>query len=290
MTPLRQRMIEDMKIRNYSPRTIKHYVAQVAAFAKYFGKSPDLLGPAHVRGYQIYLIEERKLSWSSFNIAVCALRFLYRVTLKKDWMIEHLPYGKRPKVLPTVLSREEVLRLFAAMPRLNYRVMLMTAYSAGLRVSEVAKLKVDDLDRDRMLIRVRQGKGRKDRYVPLSQALLEVLGGYAAIAQPSDWLFPGYRPEHYLSPRTLGRACIEAARAAGLRKHVTMHTLRHSFATHLLESGIDIRTIQKLLGHKRLETTTIYTHVTEARIRSTPSPLDLLASIALPITEPPEGR
>jgi integrase/recombinase XerD len=153
MTPLRQRMMEDMRIRNYSPRTIKHYVSQVAAFAKHFGKSPDQLGPAHVRGFQMYLIEEKKISWSAFNIAVCALRFFYRVTLKKDWMIEHLPYGKRPKTLPTVLSKEEVLRLFAAMPNHTYRVVLMTAYSAGLRLSEVVHLRVEDIDSSRMLIR-----------------------------------------------------------------------------------------------------------------------------------------
>jgi site-specific recombinase XerD len=186
MTPLRQRMIEDMKVRNYSPRTIQHYTNQVAAFAKYFGKSPDQLGPAHVRGYQVYLVEEKRVSWSHFNIVVCALRFFYKVTLQKDWMIKHLPYGKRPKTLPVVLSREEVLRLFAAMPKLSYRIILMTAYSAGLRVSEVARLRVGDIDRERMLIRVRQGKGKKDRYVPLSATLLEVLGGCAKLTGSSQ--------------------------------------------------------------------------------------------------------
>lgn len=282
MTPLRQRMIEDLKVRNYSPRTIKHYTGHVAAFARYYGKSPDQLGPGHIRGYQVYLINERKVSWSSFNNAVCALRFFYRVTLKKDWMIEHLPYGKRPKRLPVVLSQEEVQRLFAAMPNLTYRVILMTAYSAGLRVSEVARLKVEDLDRARRLIRVCQGKGRKDRYVPLADVLLDVLGGYAKIGEPAQWLFPGQNPGHYLSTRTIGRACIYAGRAAGIPKHVTMHTLRHSFATHLLENGTDLCTIQKLLGHARLDTTTIYTHVTEARIRSTKSPLDLLPPVESP--------
>jgi len=288
MTPLRQRMIEDMKIRNFSPRTVKTYVGHVAAYARYFGKCPEQLGPAHVRGYQMYMIEEKKFSWSHFNNAVCALRFFYRVTVKKDWMIEHLPYGKQPKRLPVVLSKDEVLRLFAAMPNHAYRVILMTAYSAGLRLSEVAQLKVADLDAERMLIRVRQGKGRKDRYVPLSAVLLDVLRGYAKVSPPDAWLFPGLRPGHYLSPRTIERACVQAARAAGLTKHVTMHTLRHSFATHLLESGIDICTIQKLLGHARLNTTTIYTHVTEARLRSTKSPLDLLAPIEPPQRVEPE--
>jgi len=291
MTPLRQRMIEDMRIRNYSPKTIREYVSQVAAFARYFGKSPDRLGPAHIHGYQVYLIEEKKTSWSSFNNAVCALRLFYRMTLKKDWMIQHLPYGKRPKTLPVVLSKDEVLRLFAAMPKLNYRIMLMTAYSAGLRVSEVTRLRVEDIDCGQMLIRVRQGKGQKDRYVMLSATLLEVLGGCAKLAHPTDWLFPGARAGHYISYRTLDRACKAAAHAAGIQKPVSMHTLRHCFATHLLESGIDIRTIQKLLGHAKLETTSRYTHVSDAKIRSTPSPLDLLATDALakPEMEPSQN-
>jgi integrase/recombinase XerD len=291
MTPLRQRMIEDMRIRNYSPKTIKDYVHHVAAFARYFGASPDRLGPAHIHGYQVHLIDEKKTSWSSFNNAVCALRLFYRVTLKKDWMIKHLPYGRRPKTLPVVLSKEEVLRLFAAMPKLNYRIVLMTAYSAGLRVSELARLRVEDIDREQMLIRVRQGKGQKDRYVMLSATLLAVLGGCAKVGQPSDWLFPGERAGHYISPRTLNRACKAAAEAAGIQKRISMHTLRHCFATHLLESGIDIRTIQKLLGHKKLETTSRYTHVTDAKIRSTPSPLDLLATDGLgkPEREPSQN-
>jgi len=291
MTPLRQRMIEDMQIRNYSPKTIKDYVNHVAAFAKYFGKSPDQLGPAHIHGYQLHLINERKLSWSTFNNGVCALRLFYRMTLKKDWIIKHLPYGKRPKTLPAVLSKEEVLRLFAAMPKLHYRIMLMTAYSAGLRVSEVAQLRADDIDCGQMLIRVRQGKGQKDRFVMLSATLLEVLGGYAKMAQPGNWLFPGARAGHYVCHRTLNRVCQAAAKAAGIQKRITMHTLRHSFATHLLESGIDIRTIQKLLGHAKLETTSRYTHVSNAKIRSTPSPLDLLATggLAKPEIEPTQN-
>jgi site-specific recombinase XerD len=291
MTPLRQRMIEDMRIRNYSPKTIKEYVNHVAAFAKHFGKSPDQLGPGHIHGYQVHLIDEKKTSWSCFNNAVCALRLFYRMTLKKDWMIKHLPYGKRPKTLPVVLSKEEVLRLLAAMHKLNYRIMLMTAYSAGLRVSEVARLRVEDIDCGQMLIRVRQGKGQKDRYVMLSATLLEVLGGYAKLAQSTDWLFPGERAGHYISPRTLNRACKAAAKAAGIQKRITMHTLRHCFATHLLESGIDIRTIQKLLGHAKLETTSRYTHVSTAKIRSTPSPLDLLATdgLAKPEMEPSQN-
>lgn len=277
MTDLRQRMTHDMQIRNYSPKTIQLYVTQVASFAKYFGKSPDGLTAEHVRGYQVYLIEEKQASWSHFNITVCALRFFYKVTLGKEWMIEHLPYAKKPKKLPVVLSREEMRRFLDCLPQWSYRIILMTAYSAGLRVSEVATLRVADIDSSRLLIRVDAGKGRKDRYVPLSKILLEVLRAYWQVARPATWLFPGQQPDHYVSTRTIQRACGRAARAAGIRKHVTPHTLRHSFATHLLEAGTDVLTIQKLLGHRNLKTTTIYTHVSRAQILSTTSPLDLLA-------------
>ena len=278
MTDLRQRMIHDMKIRNYSPKTITNYVAQVASFAKYYSRSPDLLGPEHIRGYQVYLIEEKHASWSHFNITVCALRFFYKVTLDKDWMIKHLPYGKKPKKLPVVLSRKEMRRFLDRLPQWSHRVILMTTYSAGLRVSEVAKLQVDDVDSSRMLIRIRSGKGQKDRYVPLSKTLREVLRAYWTVARPTKWLFAGRQLDHYISTRTIERACQRAAREAGIRKRVTPHILRHSFATHLLENGTDICTIQKLLGHQNLKTTALYTHVSQAKIQSTTSPLDLLES------------
>lgn len=278
MTDLRQRMIHDMQIRNYAPKTIKLYVAQVASFAKYYGRSPEKLGPEHIRGYQVYLIEEKHASWSHFNITVCALRFFYKVTLGKGWMIKHLPYGKMPKKLPVVLGWEEMKRFLDCLPQWSHRIILMTTYSAGLRVSEVAKLQVDDVDSSRMLIRIQGGKGQKDRYVPLSKTLLEVLRAYWKVARPTNWLFPGRQADHHIATRTIARACHQAARKAGIRKRVTPHTLRHSFATHLLERGIDVCTIQKLLGHKNLKTTTIYTHVTQAHIRATPSPLDLLES------------
>jgi len=194
MTPLRQRMIQDLKIRNYSQRTIEQYTCQVAMFARYFRRSPDQLGPEHVRQYQLYLVEEKKRSWSTFNSAVCALRFFYRVTLQKDWMIKQIPYGKGPKRLPVVLSKEEVTRLFAAIPHRTHRVILMTAYSAGLRLLEVARLRVGDIDRSRRLIRVRQGKGKKDRYVPLSAVLVEALHHCAELDQAEAALFPGEPP------------------------------------------------------------------------------------------------
>jgi site-specific recombinase XerD len=276
MTELRQQMIREMRVRNYSPKTIKLYVAQVAGFAKYFGRSPDQLGPEHIRGYQVYLVEEKQASWSHFNVAVCALRFFYKITLGKDWVIQHLPYAKRPKKLPVVLSREEMERFLECLPHATHRLILMTAYSAGLRVSEVVTLKIDDIDSARMLIRVEAGKGGKDRYVPLSGVLLEILRAYWKVARPATWLFPGRQPDHYISPRTVQRACHRAARKAGIRKRVTTHTLRHSFATHLLELGTDVCTIQKLLGHRNLKTTAIYTHVSAAQIQATPSPLDLL--------------
>lgn len=278
MTELRQRMIHDMQIRNYSPKTIKLYVSQVASFSKYHGRSPEDLGPEDIRNYQVYLIEEKRASWSHFNIAVCALRFFYRVTLGKEWMVKHLNYGKKPKRLPVVLSRGEMEIFLECLPDCVQRVVLMTAYSAGLRVSEVVNLQVGDIDSARMLIHVRSGKGQKDRYVPLSTTLLDVLRAYWKVVRPNKWLFPGRNPGRYISTRTVQRACRRAASKVGIRKRVTAHTLRHSFATHLLEFGTDVLTIQKLLGHKNVKTTTIYTHVSKSRIQSAPSPLDLLKS------------
>lgn len=277
MTDLRQRMIQDMQLRNYSPKTIRCYVAQVAQFAKYFGRSPAELTLEDVRRYQLYLVQERRVSWSSFNTAVCALRWFYRVTLPKEWSIEQIAYAKRPRTLPVVLSRAEVEKFLNCLPQATHRLILMTAYSAGLRVSEVARLQVGDVDSQRMLIRVRAGKGCKDRYVPLSVTLLEVLRAYWKVARPAKWLFPGQREDRYISPRTIQRVCQRAAQRAGLQKRVTTHTLRHSFATHLLEAGTDVCTIQKLLGHCSLKTTAIYTHVSDARVQATRSPLDLLS-------------
>lgn len=276
MSALKQRMIDDMRVRNYSPKTIKLYVTQVRQFAEYYGSSPDQLGLEHVRGYQVYLVDEKHVSWSHFNIVVSALRFFYRTTLSRKEIVERIPYAKRPRTLPCVLSREEVVRLLRCVPNYQYRVALMTIYAGGLRMSEAIRLRPEDMDSERMVIRIRQGKGRKDRYVPLSELLLEVLRAYSKIVHPQEWLFPGQKPGHYLSGKTLWRAVKLASKAAGIRKHVTLHTLRHSFATHLLEWGTDIRTIQMLLGHKKLETTAKYTHVTDARIRSTKSPLDLI--------------
>jgi site-specific recombinase XerD len=272
-------MIEDLRLRNRSPGTISAYVAQVARFAKFYGRSPEDLDEEHVRAYLLRIIENGQISWSHYNVIVCALRFLYRVTLGKDWPIERLPYAKRPKKLPSVLSPAEIVRLLECVSRLRERMVLITMYATGLRISEAIRLRPTDIDSQRMTVHVRQGKGGKDRMVALAPALLEALRQYWQMVRPREWLFPGCgtRPHQHVQPRTVAQACAEAARRAGLSKRVTPHTLRHSFATHLLEANENLCTIQALLGHKQLRSTAIYTHVTPAKVRSTRSPLHALA-------------
>src|SRR3954466_2853408 len=283
MTPLRQRMIEDMRLRNFAPRTIQVYVERVVTFAKHFGKSPDRLRATDVRAYLLFLINEKHASWSYYNQTLAALRFLYRVTLGKKWVLDGIVCPKQQKKLPVVLSLAEVLQFFEAIPNLKHRAIVMTAYAAGLRVSEVVALRVDDIDSRRMVIRIRQAKGRKDRYVMLSPRLLEILRRYWKAARPARYLFPGQDPQGPLNTRTVQQVCRDARQAAGLGKKATVHSLRHSFATHLLESGTNIRTIQILLGHRSLSTTAIYTHVSTAVLEATQSPLDRLMP-------PKEGR
>ena len=281
MTPLRQRFLEDLRLRNLSPRTIACYVSRVAAFARHFGRSPDQLGPEQIRQYQLHLRDVKQASWSLFNQAVCALRFFYKVTLPSPWPVEHIPYAKRPQSLPAVLSREEVQQLLACVARPSYRLVLTTLYAAGLRLSEGLHLQARDIDSARMLLHIRSGKGQKDRLVPLSPRLLEDLRAWWRLRRPTTWLFPGQNHQP-LSASGVQRACQAAAIAAGLTKHATPHTLRHSYATHLLEAGLDVRTLQKLLGHNQLCTTARYTHVTEERLRGVVSPWDLpLASASL---------
>ncbi len=277
MTPLRQRMIEDLTIRNYSPRTIDIYVDRLAKFAQYFGQSPDQLGPAHIREFQVFLVQTKKASWSQYNQSVCALRFFYRVCLGKTWMIEHIPFPKQPKQLPVVLSRQEVQRLFEALSNVKHRTILMTLYATGLRIAEALALQIPDIDRERMLIRVRHGKGRKDRYVPLSATLLEQLRRYWRSYRPQYWLFPSTDPGRALTAGTVQKVCTQAARKAGLSKRVTPHTLRHSFATHHLEAGTNLKTIQVLLGHRHLNTTSLYLHVAAQAPGQSRDALDLLA-------------
>jgi integrase/recombinase XerD len=288
MTPLRQRLIDDLRLRNYSPRTIEAYVAGVAKFAAHFGRSPDQLGLEDVRTFQLHLLA-RGVSWSQFNQTVCALRFFYAITLGRPGLVEHIPFGKRPKVLPAVLSRDEVARLFAAVRHDRHRLMLRTTYAGGLRVSELVRLQVADIDSARMVMHIRQGKGRKHRLVPLSPRLLAELRTYWRERRPRLWLFPGQGAAGHLRPDIVQRACREAAHSVGFTKHVTVHTLRHSYATHLLEAGVDLLTIQKLLGHRDLQTTARYTHVSTQRLRAAPSPLDDLVVVP-PAAGVSEGR
>src|SRR6266545_3501152 len=286
-TPLRQRMIEDMGIRNLSPRTQYNYVNAVAKYAVHFGKSPALLGPEHVRGYQVHLTQEKRVSWSVFNNAVCALRFLYRITLQKDWAVDHIPYPKKPKRLPEVLSLDAVARFLEFIANLKYRAILMTAYAAGLRTSEVVKLHVKDIDSRRMVIRVEQGKGQKDRYVMLSPKLLDLLRTWWRMERPTAWLFPGDRPGQSISKDAVEQACQKARRRCRIPKPITPHCLRHAFAVHLLETGTDVRTIQLLLGHRSLATTARYLRIATIKVCSTTSPLDWLPRPITPEPPPP---
>jgi site-specific recombinase XerD len=269
-------MTQDMRLRNFAPGSVNAYVDCVARFARHFGKSPDSLGPQDVRAFLLHLIEQRRVSWSYYNLHLQALRFLYNITLGRPAALEHLVCPRQPKRLPVVLSPDELARFFAAVSSPKHRASLMTAYAAGLRVAEVASLQVSDIDSQRMVLRVRQGKGRKDRYVMLSPVLLEILRAYWKAARPRTWLFPSPCGDGPLTPSAVMKACRRAHRASGLEKHVTVHTLRHSFATHLLEAGTDLRTIQVLLGHDSPRTTAVYTHVSPAAVRATVSPLDRL--------------
>lgn len=274
---LRTRMIEDLRIRNYSERTVEIYVRCVSEFAKHFGRSPETLEQEEIREYQRYLVEEKKTSWSFFNQSVCALRFLYTKTLEKDWLVKHIPFPKKEKRLPEVLSIEEVSKLFAKVRALKQRTILQTMYAAGLRLNEALNLETNDIDSERMVIRVRQGKGRQDRYVKLSPSLLETLREYYKACRPTGTLlFPNRNGDEATHPTTVQRACARAARAAGLRKRVTTHTMRHSFATNLLEAGTDLRTIQILLGHGSLNTTAIYLHIAIGAQQSRREMVDLL--------------
>jgi integrase/recombinase XerD len=275
MTPLRRRMIEDMRLRNLAERTIETYVDRVAAFARHFDTSPEHLGHEHIRAYLLHLVEQGA-SWPRFNQTRSALRFLFRTTLKRPWVDDGVAFTKTPRKLPVVLSPEEVAQFFAVIANLKHRAILMTAYAAGLRVSEVVGLRIEDIDSRRMVIRVRQGKGRKDREVMLSPRLLDVLRHYWLAFRPRGYLFPSRHPDRPLSASAVQRACKAARQRSGLTKRISPHSLRHSFATHLLEAGADLRTIQILLGHSHLSTTARYTHISSARLHGTSSPLDRL--------------
>jgi integrase/recombinase XerD len=276
VTPLRQRMIDDMTVRNFAPNTILCYLKQVTYFSQYFGKSPDRLGPEEIRSYQIYLAKERKVGISSRTVAVSALRFLYHVTLKKHRVIEMIPFPKQEYQLPVILSPVEVLRLLEAAPSFSHQVIFSTMYGTGLRVSEALHLRVPDLDSQRMMIRIEQGKGHRDRYVPLSPKLLELLRTYWRKLRSQPWLFPGQFPHQPLTREAVSDAIAQASERAGLKKHVSPHSLRHAYAVHLLEAGTDIRKIQLLLGHRSLSTTARYLRLATTTVCATTSPLDLL--------------
>lgn len=276
MTPLRQRFIEDMQLRGLAPTTQRSYIHYVADFAKFYRTSPEQLDLEAVRQYELHLLQEKKLSPESINSFVSAVQFLYLVTLEMPWGKECFPRVRRAHKLPVVLDAREVEKFFEHVPSLKYRAALMLCYGAGMRISEAVAVKVSDIDPARMLIRIEQGKGAKDRYVMLSPRLLAVLRCYWRAARPRGYLFPSWRSGRHLTSSALGQACRDAARQAGFFKRITAHTLRHSFATHLLENGTDTRVIQALLGHSRIDTTARYTRVAAHVIAGTPSPLDAL--------------
>jgi integrase/recombinase XerD len=285
MSPLRRRMIEDMTIRKFAPKTQHDYVQRVKNFAVFLGRSPDTASFEDVRRYQLHLAASGA-GVPSLNQSVSTLRFFFRVTLGRADIVNHTQFVHEPRRLPVVLSPEEVARFLDAAPGLKYKAALSVAYGAGLRVSEVVALKVSDIDSKRMVIRVEQGKGRKDRYVMLSPHLLELLRAWYKAARPQGWLFAGQNPVSPMTTRQLTRACHAAAHMAEIGKRVSPHTLRHSFATHLLEQNIDIRVIQVLLGHAKLDTTALYTRVATKMIREIMSPLDHI-TCQLKEAEPP---
>ena len=281
VSPLRRRMIEDMTIRKFAPRTQEGYIRAVKGLSVFLGASPDKARFEDLRRYQLHLVASGA-GTPSINHAVTALRFLFTVTLRKPHVVARLPFIREPRKLPIVLSPEEVARLLDAAPSLKYKAALSVAYGAGLRASEIISLKIADIDSARMVIRVEQGKGRKDRYVMLAPCLLDLLRAWWKAARPQGWLFPGQNPVNPLTTRQLNRACHAAAMMAEIGKPVSLHTLRHSFATHLLEQKTDIRVIQVLLGHKKLDTTALYTRVALKALGEITSPLEHLATTVKP--------
>jgi integrase/recombinase XerD len=279
MTSLRKRMIEEMQIRNYSERTIAVYVSAVYRLATFYHKSPDKLDREEIRAFLVDLVEEKKVAWSYYKQILAALRYFYRYVLRRGEVVDDIRGPRQQKTLPVVLSAEEVARFFKAIVSLKHRTILMTAYGAGLRVGEAVQLRVSDIDSQRMVIRVRQGKGKKDRYTVLSPALLKMLRRYWWAARPEDLMFTTRHKDRPITTSTVQRVCRQAQKDAGISKDITPHTLRHSFATHLLEAGANLRVIQVLLGHASPQTTAIYTRVSTELIGKTVSPLDLLPEV-----------
>lgn len=286
ISPLRQRMIEDMAVRNFIEKTRNDYIRQVWSFTAFLHRSPDTATPEDLRRFQLHQTQTG-VRPPSINAAVAALRFFFTVTLDRPDMARHLTVVREPRRIPTILSPDEVVRLLEAAPGPKYKAALSAAYGGGLRVSEVVALKVSDVDSKRMLLKIEQGKGRKDRFAMLSPQLLELLRDWYRIARPQIWLFPGQDPTNHLTPRQFNRVVHAAAHGAEIKKRVTPHTLRHSFATHLLEQNVDIRVIQTLLGHAKLDTTALYTRVATTTIRAVISPLDRLAPLRHMRDQPP---
>ena len=284
MGALRKQMDGDLVVRGMSVRTREAYLGAVAGLAKYYGRRPDRIGEAQVQKYLLHLIEERKLAWSSCNIVAQGLKFFYRVTLKRTEAQFVIPRARAPQKLPQILSREEIAALIGNTLNLKHRVILMTAYGAGLRLNEICHLKVTDIDSDRMTIRVEQGKGAKDRYTLLSPRLLAELRCYWLACRPRQWLFTGRDPERPISDHTVHRIYHAAKARAGIVKEGGIHSLRHAFATHLLEAGVDIHTIQRLMGHGHISSTLRYFHLARKHLANTPSPLELLEAA------PPQPR
>jgi site-specific recombinase XerD len=280
MGEFQDRMKRDLEIRGFSLSTRQCYLARMKAMIRFFMRSPDELTIDDIHTYQLYLTRDRKVCWGSFNQSVCAIRFFYGVTLNKGWDIQRIPYQKTGRKLPVVLSCEEVSKLFDVVENLKHRTILMAAYAAGLRVSEVTHLRVRDIDSQRMMLRVEQSKGRQDRYVMLSHKLLTVLREYWRTYRTEHWLFEGQIPQQPLTRSAVHLVFKKARRKAGIIKNVSVHSLRHAFATHLLESGVNIRKIQLLLGHRSLQSTQIYTHVARDYLDGTPSPLDILPDLS----------
>jgi site-specific recombinase XerD len=276
LNPSIQRMAEDMQLRNLAESTIDAYTFHVDKFCQHFGKSADELGPEEIRQYQLYLVHERKVSWSSFNQAVCGLRFLYEVTLQRPWEVRHIPFGKRPKKLPVVLSDEEASRLFECLENPKHRAVLLTCYAAGLRLREATHLKIAHIDGTRGQLHITGAKGSKERFVPASPRLLGELREYWKLQRPGNYLFPGRTPDRPLSSPTIQKAMKLGIAQAGIKKAATPHTLRHSWATAMLEAGVDLLTISKLLGHSSFVTTMIYLHVRRQHFERSPSPIDWL--------------
>lgn len=280
MTQLRQAMLEELQRRNYAATTVSYYIRNVEEFARFFKRSPDRLNHTHLRTYQAHLLRDRKLAPRTVKLHVCAIRFLFNRVLRRRYLLDDTPYPKVPRRLPQILSREEVAQVIAAAQNLTHRTMLMLLYSTGIRNAELRHLQVPDIDSRRMLIHIRHGKGGRDRYVPLSPALLATLRVYYRWMRPTTYLFPGtvanWRADKPVTPKVVWEACVGAAKRAGVQKRLSPHLLRHTFATHLLEAGADLRVIQLLLGHVDLDHTLVYLHLSQRHVQAVPTPLDTM--------------